>query len=71
MEVNMGFFKQLDIRLRSGGDDAVQAYNEMLDHARGRIKELEAAIETAGYIFRNTDSGPNLVRPETSDDRQS
>jgi hypothetical protein len=67
----MGFFKQLDIRLRSGGDDAVAAYNEMLNHARDRIQSLEAAIETAGYVFRDTDSGPNLVRPEPSDDRQS
>ena len=65
----MGFFKELDIRLRSGGDDAVAACNEMLNHARDRIQSLEAAIETAGYIFRDTDSGPNLVRPEPSDDR--
>jgi hypothetical protein len=32
-----------------------------------RLRELAdglgAAIETAGYIYRNTDSGPNLVRP--------
>lgn len=32
-----------------------------------RLRELVdchlAAIETAGFIYRNTDSGPNLVRP--------
>ena len=28
-----------------------------------RVEELEAAIETSGLVFRNTDSGPNLVKP--------
>lgn len=26
------------------------------------VTDMKAAIETAGYVFRNTDSGPNLVR---------
>lgn len=26
------------------------------------ISDMKAAVETAGYVFRNTDSGPNLVR---------
>jgi hypothetical protein len=28
-----------------------------------RVEELEAAIETSGLVFRNTDSGPSLVKP--------
>jgi hypothetical protein len=26
------------------------------------VSDMKAAAETAGYVFRNTDSGPNLVR---------
>ena len=51
-------------------------WREQLDHAADEIERLrserqelwraisdmKAAAETAGLIFRNTDSGPNLVR---------
>ena len=26
------------------------------------VNGMSAAIETAGFVYRNTDSGPNLVR---------
>jgi hypothetical protein len=122
----MGWMKELDIRIRNGGDDAVdaavelaglvkerRAYEEVrnsteditdivvilrsvgfasispyagetasllhycVTHAADEIEQLRlrcdglaadndsmrAAIETAGFIYRNTDSGPNLVQP--------
>jgi hypothetical protein len=34
-----------------------------VERLRGIVDGMEAAIETAGFIYRNTDSGPNLVRP--------
>lgn len=34
-----------------------------VSYLQKRCSALEAAIETAGYIFRDTDSGPNLVKP--------
>ena len=38
------------------GRDEIARLRELVDG-------LGAAIETAGYVYRNTDSGPNLVRP--------
>jgi len=26
------------------------------------VSDMKAAVETSGFVFRNTDSGPNLVR---------
>jgi hypothetical protein len=39
------------------------AGREEIARLRELVNGLGAAIETAGYIYRNTDSGPNLVRP--------
>jgi hypothetical protein len=39
------------------------AGREEIARLRDLVAGLGAAIETAGYIYRNTDSGPNLVRP--------
>lgn len=39
------------------------AGREEIARLRELVDGLGAAIETAGYIYRNTDSGPNLVRP--------
>jgi hypothetical protein len=39
------------------------AGREEIARLRDIVRDLGAAIETAGYIYRNTDSGPNLVRP--------
>lgn len=39
---------------------------EELERQRAAIEAYRAAIETAGLVFRNTDSGPSLVRlPES------
>ena len=56
--------KLLDLAYSGKGIDTVAeaAGNEILT-LRERVKELEAAIETSGFVFRNTDSGPNLVKP--------
>jgi hypothetical protein len=40
----------------SAGRDEIARLRDLVDG-------LGAALETAGYIYRNTDSGPNLVRP--------
>jgi hypothetical protein len=32
------------------------------NHLWRAISDIKAAAETAGLVFRNTDSGPNLVR---------
>jgi hypothetical protein len=40
----------------AAGRDEISRLRELVDG-------LGAAIETAGYIYRNTDSGPNLVLP--------
>jgi hypothetical protein len=39
------------------------AGRDEITRLRDLVDGLGAAIETAGYIYRNTDSGPNLVRP--------
>jgi hypothetical protein len=39
------------------------AGREEIARLRDLVAGLGAAVETAGYIYRNTDSGPNLVRP--------
>ena len=35
---------------------------DTIDRLRGLVNEMHAAIETSGFVLRNTDSGPNLVR---------
>ncbi len=46
--------------------DALHAKAERLQAENKRlwevISDMKAAAETAGLVFRNTDSGPNLVR---------
>jgi len=39
----------------SAGRDEIARLREL-------VNGLSAAIETAGYVYRNTDSGPNLIR---------
>jgi len=34
------------------------------------VSDIKAAVETAGFIFRNTDSGPALVLPDPPERRQ-
>jgi len=38
------------------------AGREEIARLRELVDGLSAAIETAGYVYRNTDSGPNLIR---------
>ncbi len=45
------------------GDVLAEMAVHRIRSLQDRVEELEAAIETSGLIFRNTDSGPNLVRP--------
>lgn len=61
----------ITIRLRRWAiaTDAVPA-SDLMDEAaveierlRDHVDDLLCAIETAGYCYRNTDSGPNLVLP--------
>jgi hypothetical protein len=35
---------------------------KVIEGLRNHVGGLEAAIETSGFVYRNTDSGPNLVR---------
>jgi hypothetical protein len=72
----MSVMKELHITIHNGGDDAVAAVERMgkdwraqLEQAASEIErlwrtvsEMKAAAETAGFVFRNTDSGPALVR---------
>jgi hypothetical protein len=72
----MSVMKDLHITIQNGGDDAVAAvermgkeWREQLEQAASEIErlwrtvsEMKAAAETAGFVFRNTDSGPALVR---------
>lgn len=45
-----------EVESQRAGRDEIARLRELVDG-------LGAAIETAGYVYRNTDSGPNLVRP--------
>jgi len=72
----VGRMKDLHITIHNGGDEAVAAverigkeWREQLEQAASEIErlwrtvsEMKAAAETAGFVFRNTDSGPALVR---------
>ena len=60
-------------RLRDAANDTEAVENSsvagLLDEAADTIdrlwslaNEMDAAIKTAGFVLRNTDSGPNLVR---------
>lgn len=59
-------------RLRDRGDamkivptfalHAMLAAADDIEQLRGIVGEMRSAIETAGFVYRNTDSGPNLVR---------
>jgi hypothetical protein len=39
------------------------AARDEIARLRKLVDGLRAAIETAGFVYRNTDSGPNLVQP--------
>jgi hypothetical protein len=45
------------------GDSLAESAVRRIIALQERVEELEAAIETSGFVFRNTDSGPNLVKP--------
>ena len=52
-------------RLRDTAVPTVELCDEAADTIErlwGLANEMKAAIETAGFVLRNTDSGPNLVR---------
>lgn len=52
-------------RLRTQGNGLADRVNSLLADRQElwrTVSDMKAAAETAGYVFRNTDSGPALVR---------
>lgn len=60
----MGFYKNLDIRLRSGGDEAVQAASEAFDVLRKEIIRLSPSNEEFDAIeeFLSKTHGARKIR---------
>ena len=53
----------VDVRLvASKAESALAALRAERQELWQTVSDMKAAAETAGYVFRNTDSGPALVR---------
>jgi hypothetical protein len=57
----MGVMKDFDIRIRSGGDDAIAAVNELLGMLKSELVELERALPRWIAVAEQLPSGVQEV----------